>query len=100
MENDAIFLNEALKEATKALKRDEVPVGAIIVKDNKIIANQGINVNRKLIPTNRHFDIGKIYFGIYTLVIKRELLVTEFKHIVVHSLKKEKHTTPTIKYTG
>jgi tRNA(adenine34) deaminase len=32
------FMNEALKEAQKAAKRDEVPVGAVIVKDNKIVA--------------------------------------------------------------
>ena len=32
------YLDEAYKEALKAYKIDEVPVGAIIVKDNKIIA--------------------------------------------------------------
>lgn len=32
------FMHEALKEASKALKKDEVPIGAVIVKDNKIIA--------------------------------------------------------------
>ena len=32
------YLNEAYKQALKAMKIDEVPVGAIIVKDNKIIA--------------------------------------------------------------
>ena len=32
------FMNEAYKQALKALKINEVPVGAIIVKDNKIIA--------------------------------------------------------------
>ena len=32
------FMHEALKEATKALKKDEVPIGAVIVKDDKIIA--------------------------------------------------------------
>ena len=32
------YINEAYKEALKALKIDEVPVGAVIVKDNKIIA--------------------------------------------------------------
>ena len=33
-----VFMKEALKEAFKAYKKDEVPVGAIIVKDDKIIA--------------------------------------------------------------
>ena len=32
------FMNEAYKEAMKAYKEDEVPVGCVIVKDNKIIA--------------------------------------------------------------
>ncbi len=32
------FMKEALKEARKAYKKEEVPVGAIIVKDGKIIA--------------------------------------------------------------
>lgn len=31
-------MEEAYKEAIKAIKEDEVPVGAVIVKDNKIIA--------------------------------------------------------------
>ena len=33
-----IYLNEAYKQALKAYKKDEVPVGAIIVKDNKVIS--------------------------------------------------------------
>ena len=32
------FMREALKEAKKAYDKDEIPVGAVIVKDNKIIA--------------------------------------------------------------
>ena len=32
------FMKEALKEAKKAYKKLEVPIGAVIVKDNKIIA--------------------------------------------------------------
>ena len=31
-------MKEALKEARKAYKKDEVPVGAVIVKDGEIIA--------------------------------------------------------------
>ena len=36
--NDEYFMNIALKEAKKAFRRNEVPVGAIIVKNEKIIA--------------------------------------------------------------
>ena len=32
------FMKEAYKEALKAYKEDEVPVGAVIVKDGKIVA--------------------------------------------------------------
>ena len=32
------FMTEALKEAVKALEKDEVPVGAVIVRDGKIVA--------------------------------------------------------------
>ena len=32
------YMKEAIKEAEKAYKVDEVPIGAVIVKNNKIIA--------------------------------------------------------------
>ena len=38
MENKEYFMKEALKEAKKAYKKLEVPVGVVIVKDNKIIS--------------------------------------------------------------
>ena len=38
MENKEYFMKEALKEAKKAYKKLEVPVGVVIVKDDKIIA--------------------------------------------------------------
>ena len=36
--DDNYFMREALKEAEKAFEKDEVPVGAVIVCDNQIIA--------------------------------------------------------------
>ncbi len=36
--SDEFFMNEALKEAHRAFERDEVPVGAVIVWNNRIIA--------------------------------------------------------------
>ena len=36
---EEVFMKEALKEARKAYKKDEVPVGAVIVKDGEIIAS-------------------------------------------------------------
>ena len=38
VENVDKYLKEALKEAQKAYKKLEVPVGAVIVKEDKIIA--------------------------------------------------------------
>lgn len=37
-EVDNLFMREALKEAKKAYKAGEVPVGAVLVLDNKVIA--------------------------------------------------------------
>lgn len=36
--NDKFFMNAAIKEAIKAAKKGEVPVGAVAVAENKIIA--------------------------------------------------------------
>ena len=38
MNNDLFYMNEALKEANKAYNKGEVPIGAVIVKNDKIIS--------------------------------------------------------------
>jgi tRNA(adenine34) deaminase len=38
MENDTAFMREALRFAEKAFKAEEVPVGAVVVRADKIIA--------------------------------------------------------------
>jgi tRNA(adenine34) deaminase len=38
MDKDVLFMRKALQEAEKARKEGEVPVGAVLVKDEKIIA--------------------------------------------------------------
>ena len=38
MQEQQFFMNEALKEAKKAYKKQEIPVGAVIVENGKIIA--------------------------------------------------------------
>ena len=38
MDNKEKFMKEALKEAKKAYLKEEIPVGAVIVKDGKIIS--------------------------------------------------------------
>ena len=42
--DDIYYMKKALKEAEKAYNKDEVPIGCVIVKDNKIIAR---NYNQK-----------------------------------------------------
>ena len=38
MTDDVMFMNEAIAEARLAAEEDEVPVGAIVVRDGEIIA--------------------------------------------------------------
>lgn len=49
-------MKEALKEAEKAYKKLEVPVGAVIVKDGKIIA-RGYNQKETKTDTTKHAEI-------------------------------------------
>ncbi len=53
------FMKEALKEAEKAQKAGEIPVGAVIVKNNKIIA-KGCNKREKEQSSISHAEINAI----------------------------------------
>ena len=50
------FMKEALKEAQKAYDKNEIPVGAVIVKDNKIIA-RAHNIKEEKNDTTKHAEI-------------------------------------------
>ena len=50
------FMELALKEAKKANKKDEVPIGAVIVKAGKIIAT-GFNKREKSKNAINHAEI-------------------------------------------
>jgi len=57
MDNKNIYyMNIALKEAEKAYKKGEVPIGAVIVKNDKIIA-KGYNLKEKKKNATRHAEI-------------------------------------------
>ena len=56
MDSKEKFMKEALKEAKKAYEKLEVPVGAVIVKDGKIIA-RGHNLKETKKDTTRHAEI-------------------------------------------
>ena len=50
------FMQEAIKEAKKAYKKLEVPVGAVIVKDGEIIA-KAHNLKETKFDTTKHAEI-------------------------------------------
>ena len=54
--NDNYFMKEALKEAQKALVKDEVPVGCVIVCDNQIIA-RAHNLTETLTDFTAHAEM-------------------------------------------
>lgn len=59
MEEDKLkikYMKEALKEARKAYDKEEIPVGAIIIKDNKIIA-RAHNIKEEKNDTTKHAEI-------------------------------------------
>jgi len=53
---DEYFMKEALKEAHKAFDADEVPIGAVIVSNNKIIA-RGHNLTESLNDPTAHAEM-------------------------------------------
>ena len=53
MEEKNKFMKQALKEAKKAYEKLEVPVGAVIVKDGKIIA-KAHNLKETKTDTTKH----------------------------------------------
>jgi len=53
---DEYFMREALKEASKALEISEVPVGAVVVCKNRIIA-RGHNQTEKLTDATAHAEM-------------------------------------------
>ena len=56
MDEKIKFMKESLKEAQKSYKKEEIPVGAIIVKDGKIIA-RGHNLKETKTDPTKHAEI-------------------------------------------
>jgi len=54
--SDEYFMNEALKQAHEALQSDEVPVGAVIVNQNRIIA-RAHNMTQQLNDVTAHAEM-------------------------------------------
>lgn len=53
---DEFFMNEALKEAARALELNEVPIGAVIVHGGKIIG-RGHNLTERLHDVTAHAEM-------------------------------------------
>lgn len=47
MVDDKVFMKEALKQAEKAYEKNEIPIGAVLVKDGKIISRGRNSVIKK-----------------------------------------------------
>lgn len=60
--SDEHFMREALKEAKKAFDADEVPVGAVIVANNRIIA-RAHNLTERLTDVTAHAEMQAITAG-------------------------------------
>lgn len=56
MNSDEYYMNIALEEAEKAYKKGEVPVGAVIVLNNKIIS-RGHNLREKSNDITKHAEL-------------------------------------------
>ena len=57
--NDEYFMKQAYQEALKALELDEVPVGAVVVANNQIIA-RAHNLTQQLNDVTAHAEIQAI----------------------------------------
>lgn len=53
---DEYFMKEALKEASKAYDKDEVPIGAVIVHNNRVIA-RAHNLTESLNDVTAHAEM-------------------------------------------
>jgi len=56
---DEFFMKEALKEAIKAFDKEEIPIGAVIVSNNKIIA-RAHNLTESLNDVTAHAEMQAI----------------------------------------
>ncbi|MFN3966547.1 MAG: nucleoside deaminase [Endomicrobiia bacterium] len=62
MKNTSLYIKEAIKEAKKAYKKGEIPVGSLIVKDGRIIS-RGHNLVETLDDPTAHAEIVAIRYG-------------------------------------
>jgi len=56
LDTDALFMHKALEQAQRAFDEDEVPIGAVVVCNNKIIG-KGYNQTEKLKDITAHAEM-------------------------------------------
>jgi tRNA(adenine34) deaminase len=103
---DEYYMKEALKEAQKAFDEDEVPVGAVVVCDNKIIA-RAHNMTEKLNDVTAHAEmlaitsatnfLGGKYLNECTLYVTLEPCVMCAGALYWSQLKKMVYAAPDLK---
>lgn len=64
--DDAYFMRQALQEAQKAMDQNEVPIGAVVVMENKIIG-RGYNQTEILKDATAHAEIIALTAAFQTL---------------------------------
>lgn len=64
--SDEHFMREALKEARRAYEQDEVPIGAVVVSNNKIIARTH-NLTERLNDVTAHAEMQAITAAAHAL---------------------------------
>jgi tRNA(adenine34) deaminase len=72
VKNDEYYMNQAIKEARKAIAWGDVPIGAVVVLDGKIIARARNEVERRCDPL-AHAEI---------LAIKKAVKKNGYKHLL------------------
>ena len=82
---DEYFMQKALAEAQKALDEDEIPIGAVVVYENKIIG-KGYNQTEKLNDVTAHAEM-------LAITAAATYLNSKFLVLPVHFLPK-KHLWP------
>lgn len=66
LHDDTYFMKQAFAEAKKAYQAEEIPVGAIIVCDNQVIA-RAHNLTERLIDVTAHAEMQAITIAANTL---------------------------------
>ena len=59
LEQDRMFMRDALNEARKALEKEEIPIGAVVVADGRIIG-RGHNLTETLHDVTAHAEMQAI----------------------------------------